>query len=98
MNKFLTSILAYITIIGWVVAFFLGDREGAKQHLNQALVLGICEIAFGVIFKILAFVPFMGFISWILGIVLSICWLWGLVTAVLGIDMPIPVIGSIKIL
>lgn len=37
MNKKTTGIIAYITWIGWIVAFCAGDKEGAKFHLNQAL-------------------------------------------------------------
>ena len=39
MNKKTTGIIAYITWIGWIVAFCAGDKEGAKFHLNQALVI-----------------------------------------------------------
>ncbi len=39
MDKKTTGIIAYITWIGWIVAFCAGDKEGAKFHLNQALVI-----------------------------------------------------------
>ena len=39
MDAKTTGIVAYITWIGLVLAFVLGDREGAKFHLNQALVI-----------------------------------------------------------
>ena len=39
MNKKTTGIIAYITWIGLIVAFCAGDKEGAKFHLNQALVI-----------------------------------------------------------
>ena len=39
MDAKTTGIVAYITWIGLVIAFVLGDREGAKFHLNQALVI-----------------------------------------------------------
>ena len=42
MDAKTTGIVAYITWIGLVIAFVLGDREGAKFHLNQALV--ICAV------------------------------------------------------
>lgn len=44
MNKKTTGIIAYITWIGWIVAFCAGDKEGAKFHLNQALVILIGQI------------------------------------------------------
>ena len=39
MDKKITGIVAYITWIGWLIAFLAGDKEGAKFHLNQALVI-----------------------------------------------------------
>ena len=38
MDAKTTGIVAYITWIGLVLAFVLGDREGAKFHLNQYLL------------------------------------------------------------
>ncbi len=38
MDAKTTSIVAYITWIGFFVALLAGDKEGAKFHLNQALV------------------------------------------------------------
>ena len=45
MDKKVTGIIAYLTLIGWLIAYLAGDKEGAKFHLNQALVLAICNIA-----------------------------------------------------
>ena len=39
MDKKTTGIVAYLTGIGLIIALVLGDREGAKFHLNQALVI-----------------------------------------------------------
>ena len=36
--------LAYLTWIGWLIAFLSGDREGARFHLNQGLVLAIAAL------------------------------------------------------
>ena len=44
MNKQITGMLAYVTWIGWLIAFIAGDRNGAKFHLNQALVLAIAAL------------------------------------------------------
>ena len=32
MDKKVTGIVAYLTIIGWVVAFLVGDKDCAKVH------------------------------------------------------------------
>ena len=56
MNKKTTGIIAYITWIGWIVAFCAGDKEGAKFHLNQALVILIGQIVAAVI----NYIPYVG--------------------------------------
>ena len=39
MDRKMTGVVGYLTWIGLLIAFVAGDREGAKFHLNQALVL-----------------------------------------------------------
>lgn len=39
MDAKTTSIVAYITLIGLIIALCAGDKEGARFHLNQALVI-----------------------------------------------------------
>lgn len=63
MDKKVTGILAYITWIGWLVAFFAGDKEGAKFHLNQALIVNIAQIIIGV----LGVIPFVNIVAGLLG-------------------------------
>lgn len=94
MTKKATGIVAYITWIGWLIAFFAGDREGAKFHLNQALVLWIAEI----VVNILAFIPIVKIVAGIAGIFLFVCWILGLIAACKEEEKEIPLIGSIKIL
>lgn len=94
MSKKATGIVAYITWIGWLIAFFAGDREGAKFHLNQALVLLIAQIVVG----ILAWIPIVKYVAGILSLFLFICWILGLIAACKEEEKEIPLIGSIKIL
>lgn len=94
MSKKATGIVAYITWIGWLVAFFAGDREGAKFHLNQALVIALGEIVVG----ILANIPFVNIVAGILGLFLFVCWIIGLIAACKEEEKEIPLIGGIKIL
>ena len=56
MDKKTTGIVAYITWIGWIVAFCAGDKEGAKFHLNQALVIFLAQIVASVI----RLIPYVG--------------------------------------
>ena len=39
MSKKTTDIVAYITWIGLIVALLVGDRQGSRFHMNQALVI-----------------------------------------------------------
>ena len=81
-----TGVISYITFIGWLVAYCAGDREGAKFHMNQALVIYI--------FSLLGIIPCVGQI-W--GIFMLVCWIMGLVAAINGEEKEVPLIGSIRI-
>ena len=96
MNKKATDVVAYITIIGWLIAYFAGTKEESKFHLNQALVLDVAEIVLSLLAKI-----FGGVLGWIFGIadiVLFILWIIGLVAAVKGEDKAVPILGGIQLL
>ena len=101
MNKKTTGIIAYITWIGWIVAFCAGDKEGAKFHLNQALVILIGQIVAAVI----NYIPYVGgivgtilSIFGILYIFMTVCWIMGLIYACQEQEKEVPLIGQIKIL
>lgn len=96
MTKKATDIVAYITIIGWLVAYFAGNQEESKFHLNQALVLNVAEIILSVLSRI-----FGGILGWVLSIaslVLFILWIIGLVNAIKGEDKAVPILGGIQLL
>ncbi len=100
MNKKVTGIVSYITIIGWIVAFLAGDKEGAKFHLNQSLVINLASLINGwVLGKILGFIPFIGpIVSWIISILIFVLWILGLVAAIKEEQKEVPILGQIKIL
>ncbi|MBO4998211.1 MAG: hypothetical protein J6D02_09460 [Lachnospira sp.] len=87
MDKRTTGIIAYITFIGLIVALVAGDMEGAKFHVNQALVI--------MLFSLLAPIPCIG---WLWGIFIIICWIMGLVAAVNEEEKEVPLIGQIHLL
>ena len=87
MSTKATGIVAYITWIGFLIALFAGDKEGAKFHLNQALVI--------MLFSLLAIIPCVG---WIWGIFMMVCWFIGFIAAINEEEKAVPVIGKIKIL
>lgn len=88
MDKKVTGIVAYITLIGWAIAYFVGDREGAKFHLNQALVLGLAQL-------LLSIIPLVG---WILSLVLFVLWVIAFVAAIQGKEKAVPLLGGIVLL
>lgn len=95
MNKKVTSILAYLGIICWLIAFLAGDKENAKFDLNQGLVLALVEIVFGLLGKVISG---FGFIFWLIDVVCFVFAIIGIVNACKGEEKPLPLIGGIKIL
>ena len=91
MDAKTTGIVAYITWIGLVIAFVLGDREGAKLHekksLDQALVIWLAGL--------LSFIPCIG---WLWGIFCFICAVMGFISAVNGEEKAVPLLGQIRLL
>ena len=87
MDTKVTSIVAYITWIGLLIAFLAGDKEGAKFHLNQALVIFL--------FSLLGIIPCIGQI-W--AIFMFVCWIMGLIAAINQEEKEVPLIGKIRIL
>ena len=87
MDAKTTSIVAYLTWIGLLIAILLGDREGAKFHVNQALVIWL--------FGLLAVIPCVG---WIWGIFCFVCAIIGFVSALNGTEKEVPLLGRVKLL
>ncbi len=87
MDAKTTGIVAYLTWIGLLIAFLAGDKEGAKFHINQSLVL--------VLFGLLGAIPVVG---WIWEIFMFVCWLIAFIGAVQGQEKEVPLLGKIKII
>lgn len=100
MNKKITGIISYITIIGWIIAFLAGDKEGAKFHLNQSLIINLASLINNLILStVLGFVPFIGpFVGWVISIVILVLWIMGLVAAIKEEQKQVPIVGTIQIL
>ena len=99
MDKKTTSWVAYVTFIGWIVAYCAGDKEGAKFHLNQALVIWLGYLCVFVASVILAFIPVLGWLAvWAANIYLFVMWIMGLISAINQEEKELPLIGTIKIL
>lgn len=82
-----TSIVGYMTWIGFIIAYCAGDREGAKFYLNQALVFNL--------FGLICVVPFLG---WLWSIFMLICFILGVIWAAEQTPRELPLIGMIHII
>ena len=87
MDAKTTSIVAYLTWVGLIIAICAGDKEGAKFHINQALVI--------LLFGLLSLIPCIG---WVWGIFMLVCWLLGLIAAINQEEKEVPLIGKIRLL
>ncbi|WP_277632658.1 DUF4870 domain-containing protein [Avrilella dinanensis] len=94
MNNKTISIVSYITIIGWLVAYLIGkDNLDAlsRYHLRQSLGLAIV----GFILNIISIsILFLGVVVNIIGILLLILTVIGIINAANGEMKPLPVIGK----
>lgn len=97
MNNKTLSIVSYITLIGWLIAYFKGKEKAdslLKYHLRQALGLAIVSIIFNVALTIIAsIVPALSFLG-IAGLVIVVLWVMGIINAANGAEKPTPLIGK----
>jgi uncharacterized membrane protein len=88
------AILAYITLIGFIVAIFLHQNHKTQLgafHLRQ--VLGM--VLTGAAGAACSVVPILGWIAWFLvAIALFVLWILGLLSAVRGEMRPVPLLGE----
>lgn len=94
MSKKVTSVFAYLGIIFWLIGFLAGDKEGARFHLNQGLVIAIAQI----ICSALSAIPFVGIVACVVSVVLLVFQIMGIVYACKDEDKELPLIGKITIL
>ena len=95
------AILAYITIIGFIIAIVM---HGSKKtplgsfHLRQVLGLVVTGLALwlpGIIISMIPVVNFLMLLIWpLIGISLFVLWLLGLIAAANGQRKPVPVLGE----
>lgn len=88
------AIIAYLTIIGLVIAFLLNNEkkhEISSYHIRQSLGLVLCSVALFII----GMIPILGWIVSFLGsILLLILWVLGFINAINNEIKPVPVLGK----
>ena len=91
-----TGIIAYITWIGMIIALLMGDKQGGKFHVNQALVIKAVLIALTIV---ASWIPFIGTIVAFVGTIFCyVCWGLGLYYAWTEQEKEVPLIGQIRLL
>lgn len=94
MNNKTFSLISYITIIGWLVAYFGGKDQAddlLKYHLRQSLGLGIISVILNII---TISISFLGMAVNIIGILILVLAIIGIINANNGEKKPLPVIGA----
>jgi uncharacterized membrane protein len=95
------AILAYITIIGWIVAY-LEYKKSTEQsklvnyHLGQALGIFISYLAISLAGGIiLAIIPNLAIVFYVAMFIPLILLLFGVITALNEVERPVPLIGKL---
>lgn len=96
-NSKTIAIVAYITLIGWIVAIVMQNSENSKSklagfHLRQALGIMLTGLAGGIVLTI---IPFIGwFLLPIMYVFVFVLWILGLISAANGEEKPVFLLGD----
>ncbi|PIY09354.1 MAG: hypothetical protein COZ18_08150 [Flexibacter sp. CG_4_10_14_3_um_filter_32_15] len=80
------GIIAYITIVGFIIAFIQNQElksEYVNFHARQMIGIIVCSFVW--------IIPFLG---WILGLGVMVLWIMGLMGAMNGERKPVPIVGE----
>lgn len=94
-NKTL-SIVAYITLIGWLIAYFSGKDKAddfLKYHLRQGFGIFIFGVILSIVLNIIMWVTGFYMIGY-LGLITLILMIIGAINASNGVKNPVPIIGT----
>ena len=91
------AILAYLGILFIIPLLAAKNSKFARFHTNQGIVLFIAAILVNIVASILGKIH-LGFIGWILDVVVFIFVLLGIINAAQGKAKELPFIGKYKIL
>ena len=101
MSNKAIGIVAYITIIGWIIAFIVhkgndNKSDMAGYHIEQSLGLIIVAVGLAIIGQILgAIAGIFSLLMMLVNLGLIVLWVFGLLNAINEKREPIPLIGPI---
>jgi uncharacterized membrane protein len=99
------AIISYLTIIGWLIAYFAMHKDNKTElgsyQLRQTLLLNIAAIVlgWGLGFVLGILIVSTGvfaliYISYVLQLAIFVIWIVGLIGAINGEKKPMPLIGE----
>ena len=95
------AIVAYITLIGWIISYLEFKKSPEKSslvnyHLGQSLGVIITSFVLSIVSSIiLAIIPTLGFIFYIVLLIPFLLLLLGIIAANNEVEKPVPIIGKI---
>jgi uncharacterized membrane protein len=95
------AIVAYITIIGWVVAYLSYRKSDdksplVKYHLTQSIGIILFSIALSIVSGVLVgILPALATVFYLISLLPLVLMLMGIITASNEAQRPIPVIGKL---
>ncbi len=101
MKKKTASLVCYLTIIGWIIAYkhYNHSKKTSllKFHLKQSLGLGILAIITNLVIVLIEIIfnyP-INLVILLNNMLLFILWIAGVTSALYGVRLPLPIIGSL---
>jgi uncharacterized membrane protein len=99
-NPKTAAVVAYITLIGWLIAYFVlykynkTKNSVATFHIRQSLLLHILAFILNILslFALWRWIPYA--IVVVLAVLLFILWLIGAFAAINGEEKPVPLVGK----
>ena len=96
-NRNLIAAVGYITWLGFLIAFAMGDKSDrfVRHHLNQALVISLA----GLVGSVCAVIPILGaVIAGLVNMAVVVYDIMGVISAYRGNTTPLPFIGDIHLI
>ena len=88
------AIVSYLTVIGFIAAIIMHGNNKTSlgaYHLRQMLLLIVIGVGLGII----SWIPFLGWLVWIVGFFgILVLWVFGLIAAANGEEKPMPLLGE----
>lgn len=92
-----TAIIAYVTVIGLIIAFVMNSEKKnsfAAYHIRQSLGILVLSLGVWILYLLLSLLVYLPLFSTLLYLALLVFWALGLIAAVQGQKKPVPIVGE----